>query len=572
MNESLNPKALNDLGDACFYGVNRPVNLELAYSYYKQAADKDNPVGYYNLGNYFIAKKDYKQAIINYEKSKAFDYSPAAITLAKMYQNGYGVKKNKKKAYKYLVNAAKLNDPDAFNALGDCLMKGIGCQKSSEEAILFYQKSADLNNPTGQLNVGIYHLSQKDYKKNPEKAFHWLDKAASNGETTAMKTMMSIYLEGKHPYFKKKSQGYLHEMAFYYRELLAKAKDIEQLKIVANVYYEGNTITKKNYEKACFYFQALKDLNDPEGYYGFGVCLLYGQGIKQNIDEARKYLELASQAKHPKALSRLGDIHRMGMKTSTNAEKAKEFYMEASRLQDPEALVNLGLLNYREQIENHSKTLAYSYMETAAKKGYYQAMYWLGVFHDKGVGCSHDFKTAEKWFEKAIKAGSLGAKYKYATMIIDEIENEKFNQKKMNQYYLKAKELLIDYVLDPEHNQNNYSFAMYYLGQLFKDGKGVARSLRTARYWFEMAAETKLSKAMVEVFLFLKPIEPKYAMTWLNEALKDPLSSEAFYEMGNLYLEGYSPFVESNIAQAKKYYEQAARLNHPKALEKLMMN
>lgn len=572
MNENLNPKALNDLGDACFYGNNRPVNLELAYSYYKQAADMDNPVGYYNLGNYFAVKKDMKQALINYEKSRAFDYSVAAITLAKLYQTGEGVRKNKAKAYKYLLNAAKLNDPDAFNALGECLMKGIGCKKNPLEAFQYFQKSADLNNADGQYNLGLYYQTLKDYQKNPEKAFHWIDKAASNGNQLAMRSMMTIYLEGKHPYFKKKSQGYLHELAFYYRELLAKSKDIEQLKIVAQVYYEGNAVAKKNYEKACFYYQILKDLSEPEGYYGYGVCLLYGQGIKQNIDEAKKYLDKAAEAKHPKALCKLGDLYRMGMKTETNAEKAKEFYMEASRLQDLDALVNLGLLNYREQIENHSNALAYSYMETAAKKGNYQAMYWLGVFHDKGIGCAHDFKEAEKWFERAIKAGSLGAKYKFAAMIMDEIESEKIKAKKQVLYYQKAKTLLIEYVKDPEHNPNNHAFAMYYLGVIFKEGKGVTPSLRTARYWFEMAAEVKLSKAMVEVFLFIKTKEPKHAYSWLTEALKDQQCSEAMYEMGNLYLEGYPPFIESNIAQAKKYYEQAARLNHPKALEKLMMN
>lgn len=572
MNESLNPKALNDLGDACFYGINRPINLELAYSYYKQAADKDNPVGYYNLGNYFALKKDMKQAVLNYEKAKAFDYSVAAITLAKLYQSGEGVRKNKTKAYRYLLSAAKLNDPDAFNALGEALMKGIGCKKNPDEAYQYFQKSADLNNPTGQYNLGMYYQLQKEYHKNPEKSFHWLDKAASNGHKEAMKTMMNIYLDGKHPYFKKKSSAYLHELAFYYRELLAKAKDLDQLKIVSNVYYEGNTITKKNYEKACYYYQMLKDMNNPEGYYGYGVCLLYGQGIRQNIDEAKKYLDMAASAKHPKALSKLGDLYRMGMKTETNAEKAKELYMEASRLQDLDALVNLGLLNYREQIENHSKALAYSYMETAAKKGNYQAMYWLGVFHDKGVGCSHDFKEAEKWFERAIKSGSLGAKYKYAAMIMDEITEEKIKPKKKIVYYQKAKNLFIDYVNDPEHNANNYAFAMHYLGMIFKEGKGVMASDRTARYWFEMAAETKLSKAMVEVFLFTKNKEPKLAMNWLKEALKDLQCSEALFEMGNLYLDGFPPYIESNIGQAKKYYEQAARLNHPKALEKLMMN
>jgi TPR repeat protein len=50
MNNQMTPKALNELGDKYFYGQNTSANIELAYTYYKQAADQGNPVGLYNVG------------------------------------------------------------------------------------------------------------------------------------------------------------------------------------------------------------------------------------------------------------------------------------------------------------------------------------------------------------------------------------------------------------------------------------------------------------------------------------------------------------------------------------------
>jgi TPR repeat protein len=261
----------------------------------------------------------------------------------------------------------------------------------------------------------------------------------------------------------------------------------------------------------------------------------------------------------------------MGMKSGVDVDKAKHYYMEASRLGDLDALVNLGLMNYKEQLPNASLSLAYSYMETAAKKGSYQAMYWLGIFHQKGVGVLASFKEAEKWFDKAIKAGSLGAKYKLATLIIEDMNKEPIKPKKKGVYYARAKTLLIEYALDLQHNTNNYAMGMYYLGYLFQTGLGVTKSDRTARYWFEMAAQIGLSKAMVEIYRYLKDSEPSQAFHRLQEALQDKTCSDAMYEMGLLCMSGYRDYVKEDINQAKKWFESASRLNHPQALEKLMM-
>ena len=58
MNDS--PKKLNDYGDQYFYGSGKNKNLETAFTYYKKAADLNNPVGFYNVAKYFSEKKQYK--------------------------------------------------------------------------------------------------------------------------------------------------------------------------------------------------------------------------------------------------------------------------------------------------------------------------------------------------------------------------------------------------------------------------------------------------------------------------------------------------------------------------------
>ncbi|MCK7484865.1 MAG: hypothetical protein MZU97_04455 [Bacillus subtilis] len=72
MAEQLSPKQLNDLGDAYFNGTGKVQNKELAYTYYKQAAEMDNPLGHVNIGKYFIDKGDYKKANEALMKAKSY--------------------------------------------------------------------------------------------------------------------------------------------------------------------------------------------------------------------------------------------------------------------------------------------------------------------------------------------------------------------------------------------------------------------------------------------------------------------------------------------------------------------
>jgi uncharacterized protein len=571
MADQLSPKSLNELGDAYFTGTGKPLNKEMAYTYYKQAADLDNPVGHFNIGKYFLDKSDYKNAIEAFHKAKSYKYAPALLELAKMVSMGKGMKKNKKKAFKFYEEAAQYTDLDAYMELANCYEIGYGTKKNVDKAKEYYKKAADHLHPAALYKMGLYALSTPKEKTAGENAIAYFDKAASLNHVGAMKQLIKLYDGAQLPAFKKKSVQYCKEMVFYYTEMLAKANDIQALEVVSFVYYEGNDIVKKNHEKAANYFLTLAELDHPSGLYGLGISYLYGHGLRMDLEKAKVNLEKAANKGHVMAMTKLGDYIRMRAKSASDFELAKDWYMQAAKLNEVEALINLGLLNYRSQVENANPQLARQYFETAAKKGASGAYYWLGVIYQKGDGVDQNFEIAKKNFEKAITSGHLGAKYKLATMYIESSKQEKLKQKVKKERYIWAHRYLLDYILDPNHNQANYVVSMNLLGYLYEFGLGVDTNKRAARYWNELAATNGNSDSMVWMFHALKNKEVQEALKYLEDACKLDDAYEAHYQLGMLYLEGFAPLLKIDIKKAKQHFEIASRGNHPSAVAKLLV-
>lgn len=569
MERNQTPKQLNDLGDQCFYGNDHEKNIELAFTYYKKAADLNNPVGYYNVAKYFIAKEQYKQALEYLTKSKALGYAYASIQMSDMYLQGLGVRKSKKKAFRNMEEAVHANDVSALHRLGDFYRLGIGCKKSEIQAQKYYQLSADNNMAEGMYCLGMLFLEAKTIKKDYENGFFWLDKAAQLGNEPAIIQLKALY-QNKHPYLRKKSLMYLQEMAFYYNELHAKLNHVESLIEVADIYFEGNEIVKINYEKAYEYYRRLKALDETKGYTGIGLMKLYGRGLDVDYKEAKAFLEIASTRNDLTAMNALGEIYRLGFGVDVNYQRAKDYYFEAAKGNETNALINMGLLNYRNQIHGANPKLAFQYMSNAANKGNELAYYWLGIFYDKGVGVEKDFKKAEAAFKKAIEANHYGAKYKYAQLLIEYTETNKMSNKKRNGLYIEIRDLLFDYIQAPGASEVNTTYAMYLLGELFSKDDFNLKSAKIARYYYELASEKKFAKAMVRMYDMLKNTELEVACDYIKEAVKQPNDGEALFVMANIFLEG-NPYIPKDMMKAKEFYGKAAGLNYVPAKEKLTM-
>jgi len=568
MSENLSPKALNDLGDKFFYGKETAKNIELAYTYYKQAADSGNPIGLFNVGKYFLVKDEFKKAVEYLQKALLSGYSKAYLLLANMSLEGKGMRKSKKKAFKYTQDGTKLQDTDAFNQLAYFYQKGIGCAKDERKTWEYYQMSADKNNAVGMYQLGLLHLLSPKGKSNPETALHWLDKASQSGMIEAINKVITIYSD-PHPYFKKRSQTFLDEMIFYYQELKAKQNDLPALEKVAIDYLEGSTVTKKNYEKAAEYFQVLVKIDNTIGYYGSGVCNLFGYGMKVNPEIALQELTTAANRGYEKAMTKLGEMYKLGIQTKADPEQAKKWYYEAAKQNAPEALVNLGLLHYKNEILNASNELAFQYMENALKKGSVQASYWMGIFREKGIGCDKNLSMAEKHYQKAIAQGLIASTYKYGVMLYESGLAQKSKGKAAKQFQ-KARNSFLDYVNFSQKAIGNAAYSCYFLGLIYEKGLGVIQSLRISRYWYETSSELGYGKAMTKMFHILKNSEFNQAMKWLEKASLEVKDPEAYYELGLLYLNNEFNIPE-NKNKAKTYLEIAANLNFKPAIDRLMM-
>ncbi|MBI9009501.1 MAG: sel1 repeat family protein [Tenericutes bacterium] len=561
------PKQLNDLGDQYFEGLGKEKNIELAFTYYKKAADLNNPIGYYNVGRYFIEKEQFKQAYEYLNKAKDLGYTVASMKLSDMYLNGLGFRKNKKKAFKYMNEAVLANDSEAMHRLGLFYEQGIGCRRNELDAKKYYQLSADNKVSEGMYLLGCLYLEAKSFKKDYENGFFWLDKASEFSNVHAIKKLISLY-HNSHPHLKKKSQLYLKEMEFYYLELLAKLKDIEALKEVAMTYYLGSTVTKQNFEKAKTYFTILYKLDETVGYRGLGFLYLYAKAFEQDYNKAKDLLEVAATRNDALAMNALGEIYRLGYGVEINYNRAKDYYFEAAKAQETNALINIGLLNYRNQITGAKPALAFQYMQQAKAKGNNTANYWLGIFYDKGVGVPKDFKKAEEAFKQAIESNNEGAKYKYAQMLYDHVTNASLSNKKKNVIYLQIRDLLFEYINSPVTSEINTTYAMYMLGTLYSFENFDLKSKKIARYYFELAAENKFTKAMIQMYKILKDQEALIAYNYLLEAVKRPADGESLYELANLYLIG-TDYVKKDLQKAKELFGKAAGMKYLPAKEKL---
>lgn len=565
------PKQLNDLGEAYFTGVGKTQNKEMAYTYFKQAADLDNPVGHHNIGRYFLDKGDYKSALDAFTKAKSYRFIPSYLAIASMYKEGTGLKKNKKRAFKIYEEAAQNQDVDSYLALASCYETGYGTKKSIEKAKVYYQKAVDLNHPFAMYKLATFYEQDLKDKTKQDQAFELYEKASQQGEVHSLKRLIALYDKGAIPLLKKKSQHYRQEMVFYYTELLAKQADMDALITVANRYFEGSHVTPKNYEKAYQYYSMLAERNHEIGYFGLGCLYLYGFGVKPNLERSKECFERAQLKGHILATTRLGDYYRLTAKQTSDYEMAKDWYLKAAKSNEPEALINLGLLHYRHQIDQSNPTLALQYFETALKKGALSAHYWLGVLYQKGDGVTKNIELAKKHFEKAIQAGNLGAKYKLATMLLEWSAQPKLKAKAKLSMLQSMHEYFLAYAIDPQSNPANQMAAMTELARNFEQGRGTAQNPRAARYWYEFASMKGEWNAMIWMYQTLKTKESSVAWDWLKKAAEKEDAPEAYYQMGLVYQHGFLPHVSVDLKQAKRWYEQAAKKQHPQAIATLLI-
>ena len=129
--------------------------LRKSFGYFKKAAEKKDPNGFYNLGM--------------------------------CYMNGYGTEQDVDMAYDSFKFAADAGHPEAMNNLGGFFRDGIVVEKDIHAATRWFKRSSDLGNPYGQLNYGLaLQRGEGVDKPDPKAAAELFKASAMQGNADAM--------------------------------------------------------------------------------------------------------------------------------------------------------------------------------------------------------------------------------------------------------------------------------------------------------------------------------------------------------------------------------------------------
>ncbi|KAM4047660.1 protein sel-1 homolog 3-like [Anomaloglossus baeobatrachus] len=280
-------------------------------------------------------------------------YHPALYTAAVLYQTGLGVTKDTSKALKFILVAAQNDERLSLLFLGHKHHLGVdGYPVDYDLSYAYYsniarQTMADRLNPDKhQAYVELIRLTDEEVLKQQTKEnddlFMWLRFQARQGVSTAQQA-------------------------------------------VSRMLFWGQQGISSNLEAAVkFYEKGALQMKDPVMMYDYGVVLLRGQGVKQNIPKALEFLRKAAEMDFVPALNSLGWYYEQYEK---DYEKAVEFWQRADELGNPEAPFNLGILNYFGLIpgkpQNHSA--AYYYYLRSAFRGHIDAAVHLSSFWIEGL-------------------------------------------------------------------------------------------------------------------------------------------------------------------------------------------
>jgi hypothetical protein len=134
-----------------------------------------------------LVKSDKKAAKI-YRRAVELGNVDAMTFLGEFYEDGSGVKLDKKKAERLYRTAADRGDAVAQSKLAFLLHSG----RKFEEALRYYALAADQGWTRAESNLGCFYRDGKGTEVDLGKARYWFERAAAKGNETATKLLVEL--------------------------------------------------------------------------------------------------------------------------------------------------------------------------------------------------------------------------------------------------------------------------------------------------------------------------------------------------------------------------------------------
>ena len=161
-------KALTTVADSYLTGRGTAQDSTMAYEYYSRAAAKNEPRALYIIAQknaqsdslrQLSQKQLRKQSTIGYyQKAAKLGNANAQYRLAQFYEDGYYVRKSKKKAFNWYLHAANGGHPEAAEKVARMYEKGKGTKRDDQKAAAWYRVALEHGSQTAKEKVEWYNM------------------------------------------------------------------------------------------------------------------------------------------------------------------------------------------------------------------------------------------------------------------------------------------------------------------------------------------------------------------------------------------------------------------------------
>ena len=394
-------------------------------------------------------------------------------------------------------------------------------------------KQDKVNDAEEQYNLGMKYINDKevwDYTR----AVSCFKIAAEQGHTQAQFQLGECYRLGK---------GVEKDIPMAL-SLFEKAamQGHAQAQNTYGMYYILGRGVEKDYERGIHWVEKSAVQGFAEAQNNLGYFYKNGVGVEKDYEKAIYWYEMSAQQGFASAQLGLGNSYYDGIGVKSSSEKALYWYKQAAK-QDL-ALAQSALGKYYRYSE-HNYPEAVFWYKKAAEQGVASSMFELGMCYYEGRGVEKDYEMAAYWLEKAVKAGSWGARSRLEE--VERLLEKSFELKDPEKLYIRGRKYFFG---DSVERNLEKAFRLYYkaagkghlpsqcaLAKCYQFGHGIKKDETEAFIWFEAAAVKG------------------YA--------------EAQYELGVCYDYGLS--VQSDKDKALKWYEKAAKQGDDRAMLSLAL-
>ena len=590
-------------------GLGVKQNLDKAYDFYSKSAQNNYVKAYLKMAAFPKPLKAVKLAIkpphVWYQKAIDEEQNPQAmLKLSLLHFHGKGVKKDKQKAIKLMIDSAKLDNLTAMIYLGNYYQR----TEDYDSSLKWFRRAAKRGSEYALFRLGLYYESAKN--KNYQMAYKHYLKAAKLGYCDAMVNIGILYERGNlgEPNYLEAMKWYkkasllnnttahynlaIHyefmkkfDLSFKHLSQAVKLGDNGACLALGKYYKYGKGNTKKDLEKAYELISKALQANNRSAMYE--LAGIYRNKAYKNYDplKAIKWYKAAAKQSHDNAMVRLALIYELGDGVTTDEKKAIFWYQKASKLNNAIAAFNLALIY--ENNQDFSK--AYNQYQQAAKNGDVDALIKLGDYHLEGITTTRSIDKAKAFYIKAARLNHPIASYKLAIAYINANDDKSalvWLQKsaknghsdaicELAQFYENGRAVqansTIAYNYYLKAAEQDHPHALYKLASYLEEGLVVERNYNKALKYYYKATEFNYPKAFSKIAHFYKNglgVQVNLQKAFNNYAKGSKEGAvEATYELAICYEKGLGTRV--NIEKAFYYYLKASKLNHRDAMLKV---